>query len=67
MKLFICLSVVTGIMMLSACEPKKVEKNVWDDQTRALEKAREVEDTLMKKADDLERELENIDVDDIPN
>ncbi|MBT8132773.1 MAG: hypothetical protein KJO35_10920 [Gammaproteobacteria bacterium] len=53
--------------VLSACEPKKVEKNVWDDQTKALEKAKEVEDVLMKRADDMARELEDKIEDEPPN
>ncbi len=42
-----------------ACESEPVEKTVWDDQVKAMDKAREVEDQLAKRAGQLGEDLEN--------
>ena len=46
------------VASVSACAEKKVEETVWDDQVKALEKAREVEQELMQRAGQLSEDLD---------
>ncbi|MDH3587933.1 MAG: hypothetical protein OEQ74_00880 [Gammaproteobacteria bacterium] len=47
-----------AIGLIGACEPKKVEETVWDDQIKTMDKAREVEETLMNRAEQMGKELD---------
>lgn len=58
---FALMPVCVLLLALSACTSEPVEKTVWDDQVQALDKAREVEDILMQRADQLAKDLENPD------
>ena len=51
------------IASLCACDSEPVEETVWDEQIETLDKAREVEDKLMNRAEQLSRDLGNTDED----
>lgn len=43
---------------ICACESEPVEETVWDDQVKAMDKARDVEQQLMQRADQLANDLD---------
>ncbi|MBT8136048.1 MAG: hypothetical protein KJO54_03435 [Gammaproteobacteria bacterium] len=51
---------------IAGCEPKEVDETVWDDQIKTMDKAREVEDKLMNRADQLRRDVGQDDEEDPP-
>ncbi|MDH3646266.1 MAG: hypothetical protein OER80_05795 [Gammaproteobacteria bacterium] len=59
--------VIAGLLIsIGACSKEPVEETVWDDQIKALDKARDVEEKLMQRVDDLAEELENKDEEEPP-
>ena len=53
------LLVLTAVISFgTGCEPKEVEETVWDDQVKAMDKARDVEEKLMNRAEQLGREID---------
>lgn len=52
--------------VIAGCEPKEVDETVWDDQIKTMDKAREVEDKLMDRADQVGRTIGQDDEEDPP-
>jgi len=68
MKLQIHLLLVSGLLFsIAGCSPEPVEETVWDDQIKTLDKARDVEETLMNRADQLAKDLEDKDEENPPH
>ena len=67
MKVLASFSIVLAVACaIAGCEPKEVDETVWDDQIKTMDKAREVEDKLMDRADQLRRDVGQDDEEDPP-